>query len=71
MEAIKEERKGKFEEKFVMNNGWMRGLSKDEVDRKNEEFRRWIRDGPPGEQGAQKEGEAIRDGGEDEIMVDG
>ncbi len=72
VEATREERKGKFEEKFVMNNSWMRGLSRDEVDRKNEEFRRWIRDGPAAavKEGGEGEREAKGDEGEDEVMAD-
>lgn len=34
-------RAGAFEEKFVMNNAWMAGLSKGEVDARNADFRRW------------------------------
>lgn len=30
-----------FEEKFVMNNRWMAGLRRDEVEGKNEDFARW------------------------------
>ena len=44
-QRVKEKRNRKFEEKFVMNNLWMKGMSKDEVERKNEEFRRWVKDG--------------------------
>lgn len=32
---------GAFDEKFVMNNSWMRGLTKDEVDLGNREFVSW------------------------------
>ncbi|KAL9049653.1 MAG: hypothetical protein Q9162_007114 [Coniocarpon cinnabarinum] len=32
----------RFEESFVMNNRWMRGLSRDEVDGKNRGFREWM-----------------------------
>ena len=35
----------KFEERFVMNNRWMKGLSRDEVDERNKEFREWVKDG--------------------------
>ena len=34
-------RAGTFEEKFVMNNAWMAGLSKGEVDARNADFRHW------------------------------
>jgi len=78
VEVAREERKGAFEEKFVMNNGWMRGLSKDEVDRKKEEYRRWIRDGPAAvAAGGVKIGEEVAvdakgdaDGDEDQVMLD-
>lgn len=30
-----------FEERFVMNNPWMAGLSRDQVDEANKEFRQW------------------------------
>lgn len=84
VEVAREERKGRFEERFVMNNGWMRGLSKDEVDRKKEEYRRWIRDGPvggagvgAGAAGGAKVGEEGAtetrggdDGEEDQVMLD-
>jgi paired amphipathic helix protein Sin3a len=46
-QRVREKRNRKFEEKFVMNNLWMKGMSKDEVERKNEEFRRWVKDGIP------------------------
>ncbi|KAI9764977.1 MAG: Transcriptional regulatory protein sin3 [Geoglossum simile] len=45
VQRVKEKRNRKFEEKFVMNNLWMKGMSKDEVERKNEEFKRWVGDG--------------------------
>ena len=38
-----------FDEKFVMNNRWMKGLSRDEVDGKNTVFRRWVNDGDEGD----------------------
>jgi paired amphipathic helix protein Sin3a len=44
-QRVREKRNRKFEEKFVMNNLWMKGMSKDEVERKNEEFKRWVKDG--------------------------
>ena len=33
-----------FEEKFVLNNAWMRGWSRDEVAGKNKVFREWVGD---------------------------
>ncbi|KAI9835740.1 MAG: hypothetical protein M1819_001918 [Sarea resinae] len=65
-ERIKEKRSSRFEDKFVMNNAWMKGLSKDEVDQKNDEFRKWVKDGPPGESSDGK-GQA---GDDDEMMTD-
>lgn len=43
--AIKEHREQRFQEKMVMNNSWMRGLSQDEVQAANEEFQKWFKDG--------------------------
>jgi paired amphipathic helix protein Sin3a len=34
-------RAGMFEEKFVMNNAWMKGLTRDAVEVKNTEYRQW------------------------------
>ncbi|OWP04373.1 hypothetical protein B2J93_7916 [Marssonina coronariae] len=34
----------RFKEKFEMNNVWMKGLDRDEVAKKNEEFKAWIED---------------------------
>ena len=31
-----------FYERFIMNNSWMKGASRDEVDRRNSEFREWV-----------------------------
>ncbi len=80
VESKKEERRAGFEEKFVMNNGWMRGLSKDVVDKKKEGFARWMRDGPGAVAGERGEDEAEMevevedgakgDGSEDRVMVD-
>lgn len=46
MDEVREERRGKFQEKFVMNVQWMAGMSKDEVDGRNESFRKWVKEGP-------------------------
>lgn len=40
-----QDEKHDFEERFVMNNTWMKGLSRDEVDEKNRGFREWVSDG--------------------------
>lgn len=42
-EKVKEQRAGRFAEKMVMNNAWMKGLSKNDVDAKNEEFRKFVK----------------------------
>jgi paired amphipathic helix protein Sin3a len=44
--VLKDERKQKFEEKFVLNNAWMVGKSVEEVDQINQEYRRWVTEGP-------------------------
>ena len=71
MEELREERRGRFQEKFVMNVQWMAGMSKDEVDRKNEEFRRWVKDGPEAVVEDQKSAEVKgqEKGDEDEVMA--
>ncbi|KAI1922926.1 Transcriptional regulatory protein sin3 [Ophidiomyces ophidiicola] len=51
--AVKEKRKDRFKEKFVNNPSWAHGLSKDEVDESNQQFRQWVsRDGGGGGGGA-------------------
>jgi paired amphipathic helix protein Sin3a len=47
---ISEWRSQKLKERFVMNNGWlengwMKNLSQDEVQKANENFQKWIKDG--------------------------
>ncbi len=44
-----EHRKQRFLEKMVMNLPWMKGLSRDEVQEKTDECKKWIEDGilPP------------------------
>lgn len=56
MDEVREERRGKFQEKFVMNVQWMAGMSKDEVDRRNESFRKWVNEGPAATSEAEGEG---------------
>ncbi|KAI0008162.1 hypothetical protein F4779DRAFT_618924 [Xylariaceae sp. FL0662B] len=43
--AVSEHREQRFREKMVMNNVWMRGMSQDEVQKVNENFQRWFKDG--------------------------
>ncbi|KAI1806599.1 hypothetical protein F4811DRAFT_510628 [Daldinia bambusicola] len=43
--AITEHREQRFREKMVMNNAWMRGMSQDEVQKVNESFQKWVKDG--------------------------
>lgn len=38
-------RNERFKEKFEMNNAWMKNLDRDEVAKKNNDFRKWIDDG--------------------------
>jgi len=61
MKGATAKRSARFKEKFVMNNGWMKGLSQGEVQRRKEEFEKWIKDGvlPTADGGA-----------EDEVMAD-
>ncbi|KAK2740745.1 Transcriptional regulatory protein sin3 [Myotisia sp. PD_48] len=40
--SLKEKRKDRFKEKFVNNPSWAHGLSKDDVDRSNQQFRSWV-----------------------------
>ncbi|KAI1491771.1 hypothetical protein F5X96DRAFT_448834 [Biscogniauxia mediterranea] len=43
--AVTEHREQRFREKMVMNNAWMRGMSQDEVQKVNEKFQKWFKDG--------------------------
>ncbi|KAI1375376.1 hypothetical protein F4677DRAFT_422644 [Hypoxylon crocopeplum] len=43
--AITEQREQRFREKMVMNNAWMKGMSQDEVQKVNEKFQKWFKDG--------------------------
>jgi paired amphipathic helix protein Sin3a len=45
MEKVSENRSQRFREKFKMNTPWMRNLSQGQVQRVNEEFDRWIKEG--------------------------
>ena len=40
-DEVEHDGRHRFEEQFVMNNVWMKGLSRDEVDGKNKGFREW------------------------------
>lgn len=44
-----------FEEKFVLNNRWMAGLTRDEVDKQNAEYRMWAAGTKDGEDVAMAE----------------
>lgn len=70
MDEVREERRGKFQEKFVMNVQWMAGMSKDEVDRRNESFRKWVNEGPAATAEAEGEG-PLGDEKAHEVKVDG
>jgi len=50
------DRASEFEEKFVMNNRWMAGLTRDEVETRKVEFRKWI-----GDAGADREDVVMKD----------
>lgn len=50
LQEAKEERKRKFEEKFVANPRWMDGMSKEDVEKTVEEANRWIRGRAGGEE---------------------
>lgn len=70
-------RAGAFEEKFVMNNAWMAGLSKGEVDARNADFRHWrdstaVMNGPESRSasGSRKTGPANIESGNDEVAKD-
>ncbi|KAF2146905.1 uncharacterized protein K452DRAFT_72479 [Aplosporella prunicola CBS 121167] len=49
-EKEREERDARAKEKCVMNNGWMKDLSKDVVDARKQEFSRLMKDGGGGEE---------------------
>ncbi|KAL4969391.1 transcriptional regulator SIN3 [Aspergillus stella-maris] len=58
--AVKERRRDRFTEKFVNNPSWAHGLSKDQVDESNQQFRNWIkgdaeREAPAGSEEKPKE----------------
>ncbi|RYP45765.1 hypothetical protein DL768_007941 [Monosporascus sp. mg162] len=43
--AVREHREQRFREKMIMNNSWMRGMSQDEVQKANDKFQKWFKDG--------------------------
>ena len=43
--AVREHRAQRFREKMVMNNLWMGGMSQDEVQKANDKFQKWFKDG--------------------------
>ncbi|KAI5859667.1 hypothetical protein GGS23DRAFT_584614 [Durotheca rogersii] len=56
--AVTEHRDQRFREKMVMNNAWMRGMSQDKVQKVNENFQKWFKDGvAPAGQGQGEDGE--------------
>ncbi|KAI1761812.1 hypothetical protein GGR53DRAFT_504197 [Hypoxylon sp. FL1150] len=61
--AVADHREQTFREKMVMNNAWMRGMSQDEVQKVNENFNRWFRDGvaPGGANGQGEGGDAMEE----------
>ncbi|KAI0839135.1 paired amphipathic helix protein Sin3b [Hypoxylon sp. FL0890] len=60
--AITEHREQRFREKMVMNNAWMRGMSQDEVQKVNEKFQKWFKDGvAPGGNGQGEENENMEE----------
>lgn len=44
-QTVTDVRKQLFREKMVMNNAWMRGLTRDDVQKVNEKFHNWMLDG--------------------------
>jgi paired amphipathic helix protein Sin3a len=42
---LKEIREEKFREKMVMNSPWMKNMSQEEVQKMNEDYLKWVRDG--------------------------
>ncbi|OTB05118.1 hypothetical protein M426DRAFT_143786 [Hypoxylon sp. CI-4A] len=44
-QAVTDHRDQRFREKMVMNNAWMKGMSQDEVQKVNENFQKWFKDG--------------------------
>lgn len=60
--AITEHREQTFREKMVMNNAWMRGMSQDEVQKVNENFNRWFKEGvSPSTNGQGEGGDAMEE----------
>ncbi|KAI1855557.1 hypothetical protein JX266_000422 [Neoarthrinium moseri] len=45
MSALHEHRDQRFKEKFVMNSPWMRNVNQDEVQKANEKYQNWLKDG--------------------------
>jgi paired amphipathic helix protein Sin3a len=44
---LRELREEKFKEKMVMNNAWMKNMSREEVQKRNEDYQKWVTDGTP------------------------
>lgn len=46
LDRVSEQRRSRFREKLILNNKWMREVGQEEVDRLNEKFQSWIKNGP-------------------------
>ncbi|KAK2732401.1 Transcriptional regulatory protein sin3 [Onygenales sp. PD_40] len=72
LSAVKEKRRDRFKEKFVNNPSWAHGLSKDEVDQSNQQFRSWVGDAEALPTTAATASSRAEEGkGEDVVMGDG
>lgn len=60
--ALTENRSQRFREKFVMNSPWMRDVNQDEVQKANEKFQRWFKDGVAPTSEARGEGDDDMEG---------
>lgn len=60
--ALTENRSQRFREKFVMNSPWMRDVNQDEVQKANEKFQKWIKDGVAPTSDARGEGDDDMEG---------
>lgn len=44
---LRDLREEKFKEKMVMNSPWMKDMSREEVQKINEDYQKWVKDGVP------------------------
>jgi paired amphipathic helix protein Sin3a len=44
---LKELREQRFKEKMVMNSPWMKNMSQEDVQKMNEDYQKWVKDGVP------------------------